>query len=538
MRSSPLRVPGEEGAVLSVPPRSQWSDLLAENLVERDRVLIFGEPVEAIRRRARRETLSLAEEYSRQFQEPSPSAAAKDATWLVAGHQPELFHAGVWIKNVALARWGAELGSDTGKAVSLNLLADTDTVRRATLATPGGKPSAPFLAHIPFDRPGEEIPYEERRVVDDRAFEGFADEVMRTMKEYPFSPMIRHYWDAVREAKASSDRLGEVLAAGRRTLERGAGLFNRELPVSWLARTRSFRQFLASCLLDATSLASAHNQTLSDYRARNRVRSRSHPVAALETSSDGRIESPFWTWVPSEPRRRRLFVRRDAKGLELFADDRSIARLPAEREPLADALENLSDSRKIRPRALTLTLFARLAIADVFIHGVGGGKYDELTDAIAREWLGVDLGRYVILSGTFRLPVGQVGLGVDSLRRIDQRRRDGFWNPDRYLDDSLREQEPIASWIEAKHELFEDEPPTRVARQARYAEFRRLNDELRKYLRASDQSLIEERDRVADEVVSSQILQSREFAFCLHPLELLERLTCAVGASVPLSRRR
>ena len=43
------------------------------------------------------------------------------------------------------------------------------------------------------------------------------------------------------------------------------------------------------------------------------------------------------------------------------------------------------DSRALRPRALTLTLFARLCVADFFIHGIGGGKYDEVTDRIIRE---------------------------------------------------------------------------------------------------------------------------------------------------------
>ncbi len=60
---------------------------------------------------------------------------------------------------------------------------------------------------------------------------------------------------------------------------------------------------------------------------------------------------------------------------------------------------------KVRTRALTTTLFARLFLADLFIHGIGGGKYDELTDAIVRRFYGFEPPRYLVLSATRWLPL-------------------------------------------------------------------------------------------------------------------------------------
>ena len=34
---------------------------------------------------------------------------------------------------------------------------------------------------------------------------------------------------------------------------------------------------------------------------------------------------------------------------------------------------------KLRSRALTTTMFVRLFLADAFLHGIGGAKYDEVT---------------------------------------------------------------------------------------------------------------------------------------------------------------
>ena len=41
----------------------------------------------------------------------------------------------------------------------------------------------------------------------------------------------------------------------------------------------------------------------------------------------------------------------------------------------------------MRTRALATTLFARLLLADVFIHGIGGAKYDQVTDEICEDFL-------------------------------------------------------------------------------------------------------------------------------------------------------
>ena len=35
---------------------------------------------------------------------------------------------------------------------------------------------------------------------------------------------------------------------------------------------------------------------------------------------------------------------------------------------------------RLRTRALTTTLFARYVLGDLFVHGIGGAKYDELGD--------------------------------------------------------------------------------------------------------------------------------------------------------------
>src|SRR5262249_56364097 len=98
------------------------------------------------------------------------------------------------------------------------------------------------------------------------------------------------------------------------------------------------------------------------------------------------IEAPYWVWRLDSPHREKLFVRRVNGHLELFAGDRPLERLSIEPSKFASAWAGLLQSGwRIRPRALTLTLFVRLCLADAFIHGIGGGKYDQGTDPIVRR---------------------------------------------------------------------------------------------------------------------------------------------------------
>ena len=60
---------------------------------------------------------------------------------------------------------------------------------------------------------------------------------------------------------------------------------------------------------------------------------------------------------------------------------------------------------KIRSRALVTTLWARLVLGDLFIHGIGGGNYDLVTDRIIERFFHRKPPGFMILSATLHLPI-------------------------------------------------------------------------------------------------------------------------------------
>ena len=94
--------------------------------------------------------------------------------------------------------------------------------------------------------------------------------------------------------------------------------------------------------------------------------------------------------------------------LRIAGEDEVLIELPLapDREACC-AVERLHElaARKVRlrTRALTTTLFSRFLLGDLFIHGIGGAKYDELGDEIARRFLGIEPPGFLTVSMTLWL---------------------------------------------------------------------------------------------------------------------------------------
>ena len=72
----------------------------------------------------------------------------------------------------------------------------------------------------------------------------------------------------------------------------------------------------------------------------------------------------------------------------------------------AGALPIWKDDRHgTRPRALFLTLLARLGIGNLFVHGTGGASYDRVMEQWCLDWLGVQVCPQVMATATMKLPL-------------------------------------------------------------------------------------------------------------------------------------
>ena len=221
--------------------------------------------------------------------------------------------------------------------------------------------------------------------------------------------------------------LGATIAAGRHRFEQSVGLKTLEVPVSQLCQTNAFAVFTAAVFERATEFREVYNQALMEYRNANRIRSNSHPVPKL-TETNGWTEVPFWVSSDQTVGRQQLFIRNLTDQIELSDHKQLHQVLP--KSDYVSAFKRLSDAGiSIRPRALSTTMFCRLLMSDIFIHGVGGAKYDQLTDVICQRYFGYRLPEFLTVSATFRLPTEIPLVQKTDVTRLQIRRREFNFHP-------------------------------------------------------------------------------------------------------------
>src|SRR5262249_52939885 len=241
---------------------------------------------------------------------------------LLAGHQPELFHPGVWVKNFALNSLARRHG-----ATPINLIVDNDIAKATFLRLPTWKSGAgldpwPRLVQVPFDRRDGEVPYEVRPVHDEKLFTGFAEQVKPFLEGWNFEPFLGKFWAEANRQAGRTPLLGERMAAARRSFERQWGCHNLEVPVSAMSRTEAFAVFALDLLDRLPLFHSHHNDVVWEYRRQHGIRSRHHPVPDL--GRDGNwLEAPFWAWRQGQNRRQRLMVRPGSGMVQLRAGPES-----------------------------------------------------------------------------------------------------------------------------------------------------------------------------------------------------------------------
>jgi hypothetical protein len=476
---------------------------------------------------------ALARAYTGQYRDvatalsvPTPLTESASPKFILSGHQPQLFHPGVWFKNFALSAIARQQ-----RAIGINLIIDNDNARTLAIRVPGGTVTAPHVVGVSFDQATVEMPFEERMLVDRSGWESFPQRVSAELNGLLANPLLPAWWpEVVRQSKRTSN-VGQALSAARHQLERQWGLETFEVPLSWLCETRSFRMFALQLLAAPERLQQAYNGALATYRTVYHLRSHAHPVPDLTRDGDW-YEAPFWLWSERDPRRRRLFVRRIPTGLECTDRAQLVCRWTIDRDgdgsDGADQLANWSQKGvRLRPRALLTTLYARLLLADLFLHGIGGGMYDQVTDLFSAQFWGVAPAPFATLTATCRLPIEHPVATDDDVRAINQRLRDAWFHPERYLAGDDAE---IAGLVQQKRYWYQQQLP-RGTRLARHRVIEAVNETLRMRLVALRESWLAERKELVHRSRRHALLASREFAFCLFPEEELRRVLLELSAA-------
>jgi hypothetical protein len=256
----------------------------------------------------------------------------------------------------------------------------------------------------------------------------------------------------------------------------------------------------------------------------------------LLSATGDRVELPFWI-SRSGKQRRRLSVARQADRIALFADHEPLGSEAVERlrsaTNHAEPWQVERDGWHLRPRALMLSAFARLFLSDLFVHGIGGAKYDELTEDFIRRFWGIELPPACCVSATAYLPLPRQGVDRRVLADARHARRDLHFNPQRHLPDLPRPLlERRAELIRASDRLRQGRRSDRAERRRVFDEIRAVNPELLGYDTGQAAALEQRCDLLARQYRSDLAARDREYFFALHPRQAMEKLVQRIRTKV------
>lgn len=523
-----LRAPRGDREVLALPPLESVGRMFASiDRAARCAYDVQGRSLCDVSAQARQELVDGARQYTATYRNV-PAVTLTDRI-LLAGHQPQLFHPGVWYKNFALSRLARE-----HQATAINLVIDSDTLKDASLRVPGGTIEQPMARMIPFDEATGEVPFARRAIRNRRIFENFGREAGDWLRPFIANPLLNTFWPKVVARSRETNNLGECLAQARHQLEgewRGETL---ELPQSRVCRFEAFHWFVAHVLAHLPRFAKVYNSAVVAYRKLHGIRSANHPVPELVADGEW-LEAPFWLTTEERVDRRRLFVRRRADQLVLSDREKLQVELPlAEERDARRAVEVLAELAQqgvqLQTRALTTTLFARLFLGDLFIHGIGGGKYDQLTDELIRRFYALDPPPFMVLSATLYLPVGSAPGTTFDLDDVQRQLRDLEYHPERHLDHaalSAADARQVAELVSIKTRWIQT-PQTPANARERCRAIRGVNESLQPWLDTQRRRLHACRDQAFHRSRVDSILRWREYAFCLYPAEALRDFYSAI----------
>jgi hypothetical protein len=323
-----------------------------------------------------------------------------DQPLVATGHQTELYHPGVWVKDAAINAIAERVGG-----VGYHFAVDTDQPKHLSVRWPGsaipitddpeiasanwsGLLAAPTPAHL----------------------QRIAVALTAASSEWNFTPLLGQVLNSLRKSSLENMGLSAAVTAAQHELDWSLGLTHHAMLVSPLLFSQTYLIFVHHVLSRAGEFAADYNAALAEYRIEAGITSLMRPMPDLHVTPNA-VEVPFWLDDLATGTRARAEVRRSGQSWVIAARGGEFELRPdGEAGSVAAELERWLRTHQLRfsPRALTLTTFLRLLVVDQFVHGIGGGRYDQVTDRLLVSHFQIDPPRFAIATGTLYFP-GAVG---------------------------------------------------------------------------------------------------------------------------------
>ena len=498
---------------------------------------INGIPYTQFREQVRSETLKRAGEYTEKIWSLCSSlniagtenlscindlhTSEKDI--IQTGHSPAIVHPGVLIKH--------SLASSIAKKMNgfgINMVVDNDASNDNCLNIPdinGLDSSVERIEYLPGLR---NLAFEEIRYADSTQLPFFTERVVQILHNPDMKKNFENFMNVAIKLSGETLQFSDLFTYARHAFMTRFGISNLEIPVSLISETDSFLNFFLHITENIKHFVDIYNAKLREYRTLKRISSKANPLPDLMEKGFV-VEMPFWMWKRDEPRKSLFASVANDSRISILCENRIVEHFDFDgRNRSTENLKRLkvliSKGIKIRPKAIANTMYSRMFFSDLFIHGIGGAKYDLITDQIIREFFGVEPPEYATVSATLHLPYKPFDASKEDVNALKRVLKDMGYNPDRYASDEIMEDAEMRSMVKEKKELIAKESHDTAERNLTFDRLKQLNSLMKDKI----SPLIKEKEKELEDLEKklrhNSIVTNREYPFCLYPESMLGEL--------------
>lgn len=545
MERRSFKVPQNKQIFFS-PSADKIDSLLEENkrIFDHYSFKILNQSFKEIRGKSRKKVVEKALSFSKKFDLDIGGKIDPAYQYIIqSGHQPVFFHPGIWIKNIFLSKLLKSPLPD--KSLGLNIILDNDICKDLNLSLPVLSSNGNLkLEKVDFlsSTLTPNLPFEEYPCPSLELITKFSRDIIHRLKslESENKNILNNFKNYTRCMENSScfcnqnykrGNLGEFLGLARRLYEQEIEPTYLEIPFSKICDSDEFLSFFLEIIKNIKTFSKIYNNKLDEYRKLFKIRNRAHPSPNLMVEKN-LTEVPFWIWKEGD-QRKKIFILKEEEVNYLYNDSYGkIFLIEKEGSKSLSSLKALLKEQelKIRPKALLLTLYNRLFISDLFIHGLGGAKYDLVTDEIIREFFKVEPPHFLVISCTLYPNFkSSPRASVFKISALKKKIRDLEFNPERYVDElplTKKEKNQIGELIVKKTELIKKIKKTLspIEKRKNSEEIRTINNFIVEKIISLKYELNKKIEEEEERIKKSKIYHFREFPYCFFSAKTLRNL--------------
>jgi hypothetical protein len=502
---------------------------------------INGIPFSEFRERVRSETLKKAGEYTEKIKSlcsklniagaenlPCIDDAYKSGKDIIeTGHSPILAHLGVLIKYGLVNSIAKK-----AKAIGINMVVDNDVCHDGYLNIPDIDGLDSSVEKIEFLPGLYNLAFEEIRYTDSTQLTAFKESVLKVLHNPDMKKPFEDFINPVIKLSGETLQFTDLFTSARHAFLLRFGIGNLEVPVSHISETDPFLNFFLHITVNAKSFVDIYNAKLVEYRRLKKISSRANPLPDLMEKGYV-VELPFWIWGEGESRKSLYASVADNSRISIICEDKIVGHFDFgegdnssgnSSENLKRLRDLISNGIKIRPKAVVNTMYSRMFFSDLFVHGIGGAKYDLITDEIISEFFGVEPPAYAAVSATLHMPYKQFDASKEDITVLKHIIKDMEYNPDKYASGKIMEDVGMKFMVSEKRELIAGEAHNSEEKHRTFDRLKELNTLMKEKIRP----LIKEKEKELEDLERrlryNSIVTDREYPFCIYPESMLEEL--------------